>query len=218
MKKIIFISILILIQTLNLKSEDFRLNQLISGLNSPWSLTFKNENEILITEKLGQILLINLKNNTIKKIKHNLNVLEDGQGGLLEILYYNETVFVSYSENRLNGMSSTSVARSKFDNKKLNNDISYYLHRPSATDKSMAPEGHDCFYVLVPVPNNQSNINWNIEGEKMKNLVIDKMQNDLMPDLKNNIVEDFYLTPDYFERDLNTKSGFMFCYFKVFII
>ena len=47
MKKIIFILILFLIQTLNLKSEDFKLNQLISGLNSPWSLTFKNENEIL---------------------------------------------------------------------------------------------------------------------------------------------------------------------------
>jgi phytoene desaturase len=53
-----------------------------------------------------------------------------------------------------------------FDKKKLNNDISYYLHRPSATDKSMAPEGNDCFYVLVPVPNNQSGIDWKIEGEK----------------------------------------------------
>ncbi len=61
-----------------------------------------------------------------------------------------------------------------FDYKKLNNDISYYLHRPSATDKSMAPEGSDCFYVLVPVPNNQSNIDWQIEGEKMKNLVVAK--------------------------------------------
>jgi len=94
-----------------------------------------------------------------------------------------------------------------FNNKKLNKDISYYLHRPSATDHSMAPEGNDCFYVLVPVPNNQSKIDWSIEGEKMKNLIIDKMQNDLMPDLKNNIVEDFYLTPDYFEKDLNTKYG-----------
>ena len=94
-----------------------------------------------------------------------------------------------------------------FNNKKLNSDISYYLHRPSATDKSMAPEGHDCFYVLVPVPNNQSNIDWKIEGEKMKNLVIDKMENDLMPNLRKNIVEDFYLTPDYFEKDLNTKYG-----------
>jgi len=120
MKKIIFILILILIQTLNLKSENFRLNQLISGLNSPWSLTFKNENEILITEKSGQILLVNLKNNTIKKVKHNLDILEDGQGGLLEILYYNEIVFVSYSENRGNGKSSTSVASANFNYENLN--------------------------------------------------------------------------------------------------
>ena len=94
-----------------------------------------------------------------------------------------------------------------FNKKKLNSDISYYLHRPSATDKSMAPKDHDCFYVLVPVPNNQSKINWKIEGEKMKNLVIDKMEKALLPDLRANIVEDFYLTPDYFEKELNTKFG-----------
>ena len=94
-----------------------------------------------------------------------------------------------------------------FDKKKLNEDISYYLHRPSATDKSIAPEGNDCFYVLVPVPNNQSGIDWNTEGEKMKSLIINKMEKDLMPNLKENIVEDFYLTPDYFEKDLNTKFG-----------
>jgi len=94
-----------------------------------------------------------------------------------------------------------------FENKKLNNDISYYLHRPSATDQSMAPENHDCFYVLVPVPNNQSNIDWKTQGERMKDLVISKMENDLMPNLRENIVEDFYLTPDYFEKDLNTKHG-----------
>ena len=94
-----------------------------------------------------------------------------------------------------------------FEKKKLNDDISFYLHRPSATDKSMAPENHDCFYVLVPVPNNQSKINWSIEGEKLKELVIKKMEKSLLPDLKNNIVEDFYLTPDYFEKELNTKYG-----------
>ncbi len=94
-----------------------------------------------------------------------------------------------------------------FNNKKLNNDISYYLHRPSATDKKMAPEGNDCFYVLVPVPNNQSKIDWKTEGESMKNLVIDKMEKDLLPNLRENIVADFYLTPDYFEKELNTKFG-----------
>ena len=94
-----------------------------------------------------------------------------------------------------------------FSNKKLNDDISYYLHRPTATDKSMAPEGHDCFYVLVPVPNNQSTIDWSTEGDKFKDLVIEKMEKTLLPNLRENIVEDFYLTPDYFEKDLNTKHG-----------
>ena len=94
-----------------------------------------------------------------------------------------------------------------FDKKKLNKDISYYLHRPSATDKTMAPKGNDCFYVLVPVPNNQSKLDWKIEGDKMKDLVIDKMEKTLLPNLRENIIEDFYLTPDYFEKELNTKFG-----------
>ena len=94
-----------------------------------------------------------------------------------------------------------------FNNKKLNDDISYYLHRPTATDKSMAPNNHDCFYVLVPVPNNQSGIDWSIEGDKMKDLVVKKMEESLLPNLSENIVEDFYLTPDYFEKELNTKYG-----------
>ena len=55
-----------------------------------------------------------------------------------------------------------------FEKKILNSDISYYLHRPTATDESMAPNGNDCFYVLVPVPNNKSNINWEIASFKRK--------------------------------------------------
>ena len=120
MKKINFFLIIILIQTLNLKAEDFKLDQIISGLNSPWSLSFKNQNEILITEKSGKILFVDLKNKTIKNINHNLDILEDGQGGLLEILYHNEIIFISYSENRGNGKSSTSVASANFDYKNLN--------------------------------------------------------------------------------------------------
>ena len=67
MRKIIFILIFFMIQTLNLRSESLKLNKIISGLNSPWSFTFINKNEILITEKSGQILLVNL-NHSKKKI------------------------------------------------------------------------------------------------------------------------------------------------------
>ena len=94
-----------------------------------------------------------------------------------------------------------------FENKILSEDISYYLHRPSATDPNMAPDGQDAFYVLVPVPNNLSNINWSREGERFKNLILDKMDKSVLPDIKKNVVNDFYLTPDYFEKDLSTLHG-----------
>ena len=94
-----------------------------------------------------------------------------------------------------------------FEKKVLSEDISYYLHRPSATDPKMAPDGQDAFYVLVPVPNNLSKINWKNEGDKFKNLVLDKMDKSVLPGIKENVVSDFYLTPDYFEKDLATLHG-----------
>ena len=94
-----------------------------------------------------------------------------------------------------------------FEKKTLSEDISYYLHRPSATDPNMAPSGQDAFYVLVPVPNNLSNINWLLEGEKFKDLILEKMDKSVLPGIKDNVISDFYLTPDYFEKDLATLHG-----------
>ena len=103
----------------NLNADEFKLERIIHGFDSPWSLTFIDNQNLLVTEKPGNIKFLNLKEKKIKDISHNLKVLEDGQGGLLDILHKNSTIFVSYSENRSNRMSSTSVARAKFNKKKL---------------------------------------------------------------------------------------------------
>ena len=95
----------------NLLAADLKLDEIFRGLNKPWSLTFIDNSEILITEKSGKIKYINLKNKTRKTPNHNLKILEDGQGGLLDILYKNNYVYVSYSEDRLNSKSSTSVKK-----------------------------------------------------------------------------------------------------------
>jgi len=71
----------------------------------------------------------------------------------------------------------------------------------------MAPPGHDAFYVLVPVPNNLSQINWDQKGEEFKKLVLNVMDQSVLPGIKENVVDDFYLTPDYFEKDLSTLHG-----------
>ena len=116
MKKIIFLTLFLFT---NLNAEEFKLERIASGFEKPWSLTFVNDNSLLVTEKPGNIKLINIKEKKVNKILHNLKILEDGQGGLLDILFKNELVFVSYSEDRGNGMSSTSVAKANFDTTKM---------------------------------------------------------------------------------------------------
>ena len=119
MKKIILFFIIFTFQFSNLSSNEPKLEKIISGLKGPWSLTFINETRVLVTEKTGNIFLANINKKKLNKIDHNLNILVDGQGGLLEVLYSNEYVFVSYSENRGGGRSSTSVAKAKFNEKEL---------------------------------------------------------------------------------------------------
>ena len=117
MKKVFIIFFLLFS---NLDAYEIKLDKVVIGFESPWSLTFLDSQNLLITEKSGKIKFVNLNEKIIKDISHNLNVLEDGQGGLLDILHQDGTIFVSYSENRSKGMSSTSVARARFNTKKLN--------------------------------------------------------------------------------------------------
>ena len=120
MKKIILIFLIYFLQFLNLRSIEPKLEEIIKNLNNPWSLSFLTRDDILITEKSGSLLKINLINKKINKFTHNLNILEDGQGGLLEVLFKNNEIYVSYSENRGGGKSSTSVAKALIKNSNLN--------------------------------------------------------------------------------------------------
>ena len=109
------IIIIIFVNLFNLANAEVSLSPILSGLNKPWSITVKKENQFLITEKSGNILFFDYKKDVVKKINHNLKILEQGQGGLLDILFDNNKVFVSYSEDRGNGQSSTSVAFADFN-------------------------------------------------------------------------------------------------------
>ena len=80
----------------------------------------QDENSNKEIEKKGEIKVINLISKKITKIKHNLDILVYGQGGLLDIIYKDNHVWVSYSENRGNWETSTSIAKGKFDKKKIN--------------------------------------------------------------------------------------------------
>ena len=119
MKKLLLIFNLFFILYTNLNSSEPKLEEIFKGLDKPWSLSFLNEQNIIITEKNGNFVKLNLISREIQKLKHNLNVYEDGQGGLLDVLYNEGIIYASYSENRGNGKSSTSVASATFNKEKL---------------------------------------------------------------------------------------------------
>ena len=100
------------------EEQELKFKKLLT-LNEPWGSTFINDDTLLITEKSGKIKLINLLDNNIKEISHNLKVLEYGQGGLLDIIFKNNSVWVSYTEKRDGWKTSTSIARGMFDEKKI---------------------------------------------------------------------------------------------------
>ena len=91
----------------------------ITSLNKPWGSSFIINDEIIITEKGGKIKIVNILTSNQKEIEHNLNFLEDGQGGLLDILYKNNFIYISYTEDRGDRKSSTSIAKAKLNKEKL---------------------------------------------------------------------------------------------------
>jgi phytoene desaturase len=94
-----------------------------------------------------------------------------------------------------------------FDKKVYINDPSLYLHRPGATDKKNIQHDSDSFYVLAPVANNQSSIDWNVKGEEFSSHIINILSEKILPNLNEEIVNKFFVTPDYFEYDLNSFKG-----------
>lgn len=94
-----------------------------------------------------------------------------------------------------------------FKNKVLAEDFSLYLHRPTATDPSMAPEGCDAFYVLSPVPNLDGETDWKTMAEPYRQKIADHLESTLLPGLQSSIVTSRMLTPIDFRNDLQSFKG-----------
>ena len=103
-----------------------------------------------------------------------------------------------------------------FDKKVLAGDFSLYLHRPTATDESMAPEGNDCFYVLAPVPNQLSRIDWRDRAQPFRDAIMNFLDARYLPGLLDNLVTERLLTPLDFETTLNTYNGTGFSFEPIF--
>jgi phytoene desaturase len=97
-----------------------------------------------------------------------------------------------------------------FKRKILADDFSLYLHAPTRTDASLAPSGCETFYVLSPVPNNESGIAWSMESRRYFDDILEHLEKRVLPGIGASIVDPFFLTPREFENDLRSPDGAAF--------
>ena len=94
---------------------------------------------------------------------------------------------------------------------KVPDDFSLYLHSPTVTDPSMAPDGMSSYYVLSPVPHlGNADVNWNQIGPAYANKIIDYLEEHAIPNLRKHLVCQTTLTPYGFRDELNTHHGSAF--------
>lgn len=103
-----------------------------------------------------------------------------------------------------------------FHGNKLPEDFSLYLHRPTATDSSFAPAGKESFYVLAPVPNMKADIDWTVEGPRLRDRIVDALDRTILPGLNQSIRSDFFMTPADFSHNYLSAHGSGFSVAPVF--
>lgn len=97
-----------------------------------------------------------------------------------------------------------------FKRKVLAKDFSLYLHMPTITDPSIAPAGHESFYVLSPVPHLGADIDWTTAARPYRDAIMQFLEDNYLPDLQANIVAEHYIDPLHFQNTLNSYLGSAF--------
>lgn len=94
-----------------------------------------------------------------------------------------------------------------FTRKTLAPDFSLYLHRPTATDPSLAPDGCDAFYVLSPVPHLGAQIDWRTEARPYRDRIVNYLERRYLPDLARHIISETHIDPLHFQQELGSYLG-----------
>ena len=97
-----------------------------------------------------------------------------------------------------------------FSARTMPDDFSLYLHMPTKTDPSIAPDGCESFYVLSLVPNMDAGVDWTTAAKPYRDRIMQFLEDNYLPDLQENIVAEHYIDPLHFQNTLNSYKGAAF--------
>ena len=94
-----------------------------------------------------------------------------------------------------------------FNRQVLSDDFSLYLHMPTQTDPSLAPDGGEAFYVLAPVPNLAGDTDWDLTASPYRDLIMEFLETNYLPGLSSHLVTERMIDPRHFRDELNSHLG-----------
>ncbi len=142
----------------------------------------------------------------VKSLKYSMSLFVIYFG--TKKLYRNDGKLAHH--NIILGERYRALLKDIFQKKTLADDFSLYLHMPTLTDPTIAPEGHESFYVLSPVPHLQSGTDWNTMAKPYRDMIMQFLEDNYLPGLQENIVAEHYIDPLHFQGTLNSHMGSAF--------
>ena len=193
-------------------------------------IIFKNNKAIGVKAQNGRELFgekIILNCDTAYAYKHIIKKKKKWSDKKIDKLDFSMGLFVIYfgTKKKYNKIAHHTIWMGKryegllkdiFNRKILADDFSLYLHRPTATDKSMAPKNCDSFYVLSPVPNLKSGIDWNVTGLNYRKKILKALEKTILPNLNKNLTVCFHMSPEDFKKDYHSLYGSGFSISPIF--
>ena len=189
------------------------VDEFITNKNSIQSIKFLNGKEIRSDIVVSNADPIQVNTDFLKKSKiswHNglLKKYAKHSMGLFVLFFGSKNQYNNVAHHTIwMGPRYKELLEDIFDKHHLAEDFSIYLHRPTATDPSFAPEGHDSYYALVPVPNLKGSYNWDEIKKDFSEKILASLDRTIMPGILTNAVSKFCMTPVDFKNDYRTPHG-----------
>lgn len=118
----------------------------------------------------------------------------------LEKLHFSQSVFILY-------FGTKKTYKEVGQHTVILGEVPVYLHRPTSIDPSFAPKNCDSFYASTLVPNLKEPIDWSQAGTCQREKILHALEKHLLPDLRNQIIQDFYMTPKDFQNNYLSLYG-----------
>jgi phytoene desaturase len=109
----------------------------------------------------------------------------------------------------LNGPRYKELVRDIFMKGKVADDFSLYVHRPTVTDPTAAPDGDDTFYVLSPVPHlgHKTATDWSKMEREYRVRLTKSLEENLIPGFASRVTASEVFTPETFKHRYCSPHG-----------